>query len=63
MSTKFINYQPKDPKGNAVNRSWTANRKHIIEGVNESLRRLDLEYVDVVFVHAFDPDTPVSEVC
>lgn len=35
--------------------------KHIIEGVNNSLRRLQLEYVDLVFCHRPDPNTPIEE--
>lgn len=37
------------------------SHKHIIEGVHNSLRRLQLEYVDLVFCHRPDPDTPVEE--
>jgi voltage-dependent potassium channel beta subunit len=36
--------------------------KHIIEGVNKSLRRFQLEYVDLVFCHRYDPETPIEEV-
>jgi voltage-dependent potassium channel beta subunit len=35
--------------------------KHIIEGVNNSLRRFGLEYVDLVFCHRPDPETPIEE--
>lgn len=35
--------------------------KHIIEGVNNSLKRLGLEYVDLVFAHRPDPETPIEE--
>lgn len=37
------------------------SRKHIIEGLNGSLERLDLEYVDIVFAHRPDRDTPIEE--
>lgn len=33
------------------------SRKHIIEGLDASLKRLGLEYVDLVFAHRPDPDT------
>ncbi len=36
-------------------------RKHIIEGVDASLSRLGFEYVDLVFCHRPDPDTPIEE--
>jgi voltage-dependent potassium channel beta subunit len=35
--------------------------KHIIEGVNASLKRLQLEYVDLLFAHRPDPETPIEE--
>ena len=35
--------------------------KHIVEGVNNALRRLQLEYVDLVFCHRPDPKTPIEE--
>ncbi|KAM3136338.1 hypothetical protein pb186bvf_011473 [Paramecium bursaria] len=63
VATKFINYELRNGKGNPVNRSMTTNRKHILEGIDESLKRLDLDYVDIVFVHAFDQDTSIQEVC
>jgi voltage-dependent potassium channel beta subunit len=37
------------------------SRKHIIEGVNASLDRLQLDYVDLVFCHRPDLFTPVEE--
>ncbi|RLN83318.1 hypothetical protein BBO99_00002228 [Phytophthora kernoviae] len=36
-------------------------RKHIVEGLKASLRRLDLEYVDVVFSHRPEVYTPIEE--
>lgn len=38
------------------------SRKHIIEGARASLRRMGLEYVDVIYAHRPDPVTPVEEV-
>lgn len=35
--------------------------KHIIEGVNHALKRLQLDYVDFVFAHRPDPETPIEE--
>ncbi|KAI5237105.1 Aldo/keto reductase [Aureobasidium subglaciale] len=37
------------------------SRKHIFESVDNSLKRLDLEYVDLLQIHRFDPNTPVKE--
>ncbi|KAI8055644.1 voltage-dependent potassium channel, beta subunit [Syncephalis plumigaleata] len=38
------------------------SRKHIIEGLDASLKRLQLDYVDIVFAHRPDPETPMEEV-
>jgi voltage-dependent potassium channel beta subunit len=35
--------------------------KHIIEGVHSSLKRLQLDYVDLLFAHRPDPETPIEE--
>ncbi|THZ76374.1 Aldo/keto reductase [Aureobasidium pullulans] len=37
------------------------SRKHIFESVENSLKRLDLDYVDLLQIHRFDPNTPVKE--
>jgi voltage-dependent potassium channel beta subunit len=44
-----------------VNEKNTLNRKRLIEGINGSLERLDLEYVDVLYCHRPDKTTPVEE--
>lgn len=38
------------------------SRKHIVEGMNASLKRLQLDYVDIVFAHRPDVATPMEEV-
>jgi voltage-dependent potassium channel beta subunit len=35
--------------------------KHILEGVDRALERLDLDYVDFVYAHRPDPETPIEE--
>jgi voltage-dependent potassium channel beta subunit len=37
------------------------SRKHLVEGVGASLRRLQLDYVDLLFCHRPDPNTPIEE--
>ena len=39
------------------------SRKHIVEGLKNSLQRLQLKYVDIVYCHRFDSNTPLEEVC
>lgn len=38
------------------------SRKHIMESVHASLKRLNTDYLDMYFCHRFDPDTPIDEV-
>jgi aryl-alcohol dehydrogenase-like predicted oxidoreductase len=37
------------------------SRKHIIEGIDASLKRLGMDYVDLYQIHRFDPATPMEE--
>jgi voltage-dependent potassium channel beta subunit len=37
------------------------SRKHIVEGLQASLKRMQLDHVDVVFCHRPDPLTPIEE--
>lgn len=37
------------------------SRKHILEGANAALARLQLDYVDLIFCHRPDPRTPIEE--
>jgi len=43
------------------NENNTLNRKYLIEGINGSLKRMDLDYVDLLFCHRADPTTPIEE--
>jgi voltage-dependent potassium channel beta subunit len=38
------------------------SRKHIIEGTQESLERLQMTYVDVIFAHRYDRTVPMEEI-
>jgi voltage-dependent potassium channel beta subunit len=44
-----------------VNEKNTLNRKRLIEGINGSLERFQLEYVDVLYCHRADKNTPIEE--
>ena len=37
------------------------SRKHIIEQANASLKRLDVDYIDLYYCHRYDPETPLEE--
>jgi len=37
------------------------SRKHLLASLDQSLRRLGLEYVDIFYSHRPDPDTPLEE--
>jgi aryl-alcohol dehydrogenase-like predicted oxidoreductase len=37
------------------------SRKHIIEGLKASLKRMQLDYVDIVYAHRPDPSVPIEE--
>jgi voltage-dependent potassium channel beta subunit len=56
VSTKF--YWGLNEGANEKN---TLNRKYLRQAIDGSLSRLGLEYVDLVFCHRPDPDTPIEE--
>src|SRR5271165_2573055 len=37
------------------------SRKHIFHSIDDSLRRLRMDYVDLYQIHRFDPETPIEE--
>jgi len=39
----------------------TLNRKYLMQAIDGSLKRLDMEYVDLIFCHRPDPNTPIEE--
>jgi aryl-alcohol dehydrogenase-like predicted oxidoreductase len=48
------------PQGAGANNSGLS-RKHITEGIDNSLRRLGIDYVDLYQAHRYDFDTPLEE--
>lgn len=54
ISTKIF-WGGKGPNDNGL--SW----KHIVEGTKNSIRRLHLDYVDILFCHRPDRNTPIEE--
>jgi aryl-alcohol dehydrogenase-like predicted oxidoreductase len=56
LGTKFFgNLYPGDPNGGG------AGRKGIVQQLENSLRRLQTDYVDLYWLHNFDPVTPIEE--
>ncbi|MDB5007636.1 MAG: yhdN 1 [Mucilaginibacter sp.] len=47
--------------GEGVNNAGLS-RYHIFQSVDESLQRLQLDHIDVLYVHGVDPKTPVEEI-
>jgi voltage-dependent potassium channel beta subunit len=45
----------------SVNTRATLNRKYLLQAMDGSLRRLGLDFVDLIFCHRPDPDTPIEE--
>ena len=37
------------------------SRKYVLASLDQSLRRMGLDYVDIFYSHRFDPDTPLEE--
>lgn len=47
--------------GGGVNMKNTLNRKYLMQAIHASLRRFGLDFVDLLFCHRPDPETPVEE--
>ena len=55
IATKFGRSMGDDPNASG------GSRKHIMDQVEASLRRLGTEYIDLYQIHVFDPETPIEE--
>ena len=60
VSTKFF-WGLKTKVGDGINEKNTLNRKYLMQAIDGSLRRFGLDYVDIVYCHRPDPDTPLEE--
>lgn len=49
------------PTGEKGHNDCGLSRKHIMESINSTLKRLDTDYVDVYFAHRYDVETPIEE--
>jgi len=41
--------------------NWGLSRQHIMRAIEDSLRRLDTDFIDLYQSHGFDPNTPIDE--
>jgi L-glyceraldehyde 3-phosphate reductase len=55
ISTKAGYYMWPGPYG-----EW-GSRKYLLSSLDQSLKRMRLDYVDIFYSHRFDPDTPLEE--
>ncbi len=60
VSTKFFWGLPAK-FGDGVNERNTLNRKYLMQAINHSLQRLDLDFVDLIYCHRSDANTPIEE--
>src|ERR1700712_362116 len=57
IATKFaLTMRPGDPNASGN------HRKHMMQAVEDSLRRLKTDYIDVFYLHVWDNRTPVDEI-
>lgn len=55
IATKVHGRMHEGPNGQGL------SRKHILHQVEESLERLGLDYIDILYIHRWDYDTPIEE--
>src|ERR1044071_2602866 len=55
IGTKVFNAMGADPNQRGL------SRKHILHAIDDSLRRLGTDYVDIYYIHRFDEETPIEE--
>jgi voltage-dependent potassium channel beta subunit len=59
VSTKF--FWGLDKEGPAINRRNTLNRKYLTQAIDGSLKRMQLDFIDLIYCHRPDPHTPIEE--
>lgn len=59
VSTKF--FWGMEREGNTTNRKDTLNRKYLMQAIDGSLKRMQLDFIDLVYCHRPDPHTPIEE--
>ncbi|CAN5369254.1 aldo/keto reductase [soil metagenome] len=59
VSTKF--FWGLDREAKTPNRSNTLNRKYLAQAIDGSLKRMQLDFIDLVYCHRPDAKTPIEE--
>ncbi len=57
LATKVFNPMSEAPNDRGL------SRKHIMASIDNSLKRLGVEYIDLYQIHRFDKNTPIEETC
>ena len=55
VATKVFNRMGQDPNNHGL------SRRHIMDAIDASLKRLGMEFVDLYQIHRWDPETPIEE--
>ena len=55
VATKVFNPMGEGPNDRGL------SRKHVLDAIDASLRRLGMDHVDLYQIHRFDPETPIEE--
>lgn len=61
LTTKLFWGMRRPDEGNTVNVHHTLNRKYLMQAIDGSLERFGQDFVDVVYCHRADPNTPIEE--
>ena len=62
VSTKFYwGLAESDSKAVTINRKNTLNRKYLMQAIDSSLKRMNLDFIDLVYCHRPDAQTPIEE--
>jgi voltage-dependent potassium channel beta subunit len=62
VSTKFYwGLAEPDAKKSIINRKNTLNRKYLMQAIDGSLKRMGLDFIDLVYCHRPDAQTPIEE--
>ena len=62
VSTKFYwGLEEPDAHKPTINRKNTLNRKYLMQAIDGSLKRMGLDFIDLVYCHRPDANTPIEE--